>query len=94
MSTLAAIFAALPTWFLPVGWLALLLGWVLGRPATQRVWNKVVVIGIANTTTNTVQQMDASNPPTGDSALSKVGSWCSVVGLVLTLQPLLEKWVK
>lgn len=94
MTTLATISAVLPTWLLPVGWLALLLGWVLCRPATQRVWNKVVVIGIGNTTTNTVHHVEASSPPTGDSALSKVGSWCSVVGLVLTLQPLLEKWLK
>lgn len=94
MSTLATISAALPTWFMPVGWLALLLGWVLGRPATQRVWNKVTVIGIANTTNNNVVQREASSSPAGDSALSKVGSWCSVVGLVLTLQPLLEKWLK
>lgn len=91
MLNLATIFAALPAWVLPVGWLALLLGWVLSRPATQRVWNKVVVIGIANTTNNRVNVYEASSPPSGDSALSKVGSWCSVVGLLLTLPSLLGK---
>ena len=94
MSTLTAIYASIPDWAFALGWLSLLLGWVLARPATQRIWSKVVVIGIANTTTNTVLQNEAASQTAGDSALSKVGSWCSVIGLVLTLQPLLEKWLK
>lgn len=95
MSTLVSITAALPSWFLPLGWLALLLGWALGRPATQRfITNNITVIGIGNTTNNTVLASAPSSASTGDSALSKAGSWASVVGLLLTLLPVLEKWLK
>src|ERR1035437_10375047 len=94
VSTLVAITATLPSWLLPLGWLALLLRWALGRPATQRFFDKVTVIGIANTTTNTVLVSEPSSTSTGDSALSKIGSWASVVGLVLTLLPILKQWLK
>ena len=94
MSTLATVTASLPAWLLPLGWIALLLGWLLGRPAIQRFVNKVTVIGIANTTTNSVSVTEHSNPAHGDSALSKVGNWATIGGLVLTLLPMLKEWMK
>ncbi len=94
MQSLTAFIATLPTWFLPVGWFALLIGWVLGQPATTRFFNKVTVIGFNNTTTNIARQAASSKAAGGDSPLSKVGSWASVVGLVLTLLPMLKDWLK
>lgn len=94
MTTLNPILLSLPSWLLPVGWFALLLGWTLGKPATQRLMNKVTVFGIANTTSNTVAVSEHSSAPTGDTALSKVGSWANVVGLVLTALPMLKEWLK
>jgi hypothetical protein len=94
MSTLTAISAALPSWFLPLGWAFLLLGWALGRPKVQTIIGKVTAIGVNVHVTNTVHPSDAGKLPTGDSPLSKLGSWASLVGLVLALLPMVQSWLK
>ncbi len=85
----------LPGWLFPLGWFALLVGWALGRPTTASIFNKITTIGFNNQVQN---QVAISNAPAtskeGDSALSKAGSWASLVGLVLTLIPLLKDWLK
>lgn len=93
MPTLDALLNTLPNWMLPVGWFALLFGWLLGRPESTRFFNKVTVFGFNNTTTNQVTQSMGQGAG-GDSPLSKAGSWASLVGLVLTLLPLLKDWLK
>ncbi len=90
-----AFLNTLPSWLLPVGWFALLAGWALGRPSTTSFINKVTTIGSHNQVQN---QVSISNAPAagkdGDSALSKASSMASVVGLVLTLIPMLKDWLK
>lgn len=95
MQSLDTLLNILPVWFMPVGWFALLFGWVLSRPATTSLVNKVMVIGFNNHTNNqvsndTTNQHDAS----GESPLSKFGSWASLLGLLLTLLPMLKDWLK
>ena len=95
MSTIAAFFAAPPDWLLPLGWLVLLLGWVLGRPATHRFVNTVRVFGFGNTTTNTVIHSSTSSSPSaggGSSTLTNASSWATVIGLLLTF-PMVKTWL-
>jgi hypothetical protein len=98
MQSLTPLLAALPNWLLPLGWAALLVGWVLGRPAVTQMLNmlnKVTVIGANNTTTNIVNQsVKPAASAGGDSTLSKLSSWATVAGLVLTLLPMLKDWLK
>ena len=63
VTTLAAFFATPPNWLLPMGWLVLLLGWVLGRPATHQFVNKVTVIGFRNTTTKETLNKSTDHTP-------------------------------
>lgn len=96
MSTINAFFAAPPDWLLPMGWLVLLLGWVLGRPATHRFVNKVTVIGFGNTTTNSVTHSHTSSSPSaggGSSSLTNASSWATVIGLLMTLWPTVKPWL-
>lgn len=97
MQTLNTLLNSLPSWILPIGWLALLLGWGLARPATARLLlkNKVAIKGNGNAVTNVVSQnYTLPSGIGGDSSLSKAGSYASLVGLVLTLLPILKDWLK
>ena len=95
MQILNTLFAYLPNWLLPVGWVVLLVGWALGRPTTSSFLNKVSVFGVNNTTVNQVSHEASRRSDTsGDSRLSKAGSWASLMGLVLTLLPMLKDWLK
>lgn len=97
MQTLSTFLSTLPSWILPIGWLALLLGWGLGRPATARLLlkNSVNVKGNGNTVQNTISQHNTTaQNPSGDSSLSKASSFATVAGLVLTLLPMLKDWLK
>jgi hypothetical protein len=97
MQTLHTFLNTLPNWVLPIGWLALLLGWGLGRPATARLLlkNGVNVKGNGNTLYNNVSQKNISPTSSGvDSSLSKASSYATVAGLVLTLLPMLKDWFK
>jgi hypothetical protein len=94
MSTLSNISAALPGWFLPLGWLLLLLGWALGRPKVQTVVGKIIVVGFDINITSTVHHVEAAKDPAGDSPLSKASSWATLVGLLLTLLPMIQAWLK
>lgn len=97
MQTLNTFLSSLPSWVLPIGWLALLLGWGLGRPATARLLlkNSVNVKGNGNTVQSTISQHSTSGQnPSSDSSLSKASSFATVAGLVLTLLPMLKDWLK
>jgi hypothetical protein len=94
LSNLTAFFSASPDWLLPLGWLVLLLGWVLGRPATQRFVNKVSVIGFGNTTTNTVNQTSTTPSAGGTStSLTNASSVATILGLLITLWPVVKPWL-
>ena len=67
------------------------------RKAFMNVVNKTSIKGNNNSVTNTTNQGTQSqvggSGGGGDSALSQWGSWASVVGLGLTLLPLLKEWL-
>jgi hypothetical protein len=76
-----------------VGWFFVLLGWSLQRPSVQNKLSSFTFqIGSGNQSTvsqNLSEQAD-SNSSKGDSPLSMIGSWASLVGLALTIVPLFK----
>ncbi len=94
MPTLVALLASPPIWLPPLGWGLLLLGWAFNRPTTARLFNKVLVIGLGNTTTTEVSYQEAPAAADGESPLAKAGSWASLIGLALTAWPMLKEWLK
>ena len=93
---MAAFLQSIPAWVGAVGWLAVLIGFGLQRKALMNVTHKTSIKGNNNTVTNSTSQGTPSQVGSagkgGDSALSQWGSWASVVGLALTLLPLLKEW--
>ena len=94
---MATFLHSIPAWVGAVGWLAVLLGFGLQRKAFMSVSNKTSIKGNRNSVTNTTNQgtqsqNDSADHGSGDSTLSRWGSWASLVGLVLTLLPLLKEW--
>jgi hypothetical protein len=74
-----------------LGWVLLLLGWLGQRRNVQNWINKVMVIGSHNHVSNQVSY----TPPKPDSTqapalVERIGSWASILGLLLTLWPLLK----
>lgn len=99
MQTFHSLLQTLPDWCFPLGYFCVFLGWLLGRPATTKVVNKASswVVGFGNVTITTNQvagSTGSDDAPHEDSALSRAGSWASLVGLALTLGPLLKDWFK
>ena len=84
---------SMPTWVGAVGWLAVLVGFFMQRKALINVVNKNSFRGDNNVVTNITHQGTPSQSGGGDSALSQWESWASVVGLGLTLLPLLKEWL-
>ena len=83
---------SIPAWVGAVGWLAVLVGFFMQRKALMNVVHKNSFKGNNNVVTNITHQSTPSQSG-GDSALSQWGSWASVVGLGLTLLPLLKEWL-
>lgn len=87
-----ALIQGVPQWVGWLGWVAVLIGFLFQRRAliTQQARSQTSVKGNHNQVTNTTTQtvMEA-----GDSALAQWGSWASIVGLVLTLLPLIKAWI-
>lgn len=93
----------LPPWVGLVGWVALLVGYLLQRQAmrnTVHQSNKAWVAGSGNTTLQTNNANGQVAPPSGqppangqDSALGQAGSWASIVGLGLSLLPFLKTYL-
>lgn len=78
-----------------VGWVAVLVGFLMQR----RAWNNMQarihtsIKGNQNRVTSTINQSVPASEGEGDSQLAKWGSWASVVGLALTLWPLVKGWL-
>ncbi len=75
------------------GWGLIVIGWLLQRPSVQhKLSNFTLQIGSGNQSNVTQVQSNQASPSQGkaDSALSQWGSWASIVGLALTVYPLIN----
>ena len=84
---------SIPAWAGALGWLAVLVGFFMQRKALMNVVNKTSFKGDNNVVNNITHQGTPSQSGGADSTLSQWGSWASVVGLGLTLLPLLKEWL-
>lgn len=86
---------SIPSWVGALGWLAVLIGFRLQRKALINASNKTTIIGGGNTVSNTTNQSthSANADGGGDSLLSLFGNWASLIGLALSLLPLLKDWL-
>lgn len=85
--------SSLPSWLLPLGWVILLLGWILGRPATAGLVNKTTIFGSHNRVLNQISLAQPA-PAQGESGLAKASSWATLLGLALSLLPIAKDWLK
>ncbi len=91
---MSELLGMVPPWLGVVAWMLVLVGFLLQRSALQqksRVHNAIK--GNENQVVNTVHQSVTGSPSQEDSALARWGSWASIVGLVLTLLPLVKAWL-
>lgn len=81
-------------WLGWVGWVALLAGFSMQRKALMNAHVVNRVSGSQNTVNNNIHQTQAApsaqTGQPGESNLAKWGSWASIVGLALTLWPLVK----
>ena len=81
-------------WLGLLGWLVLLAGYFMQRKAWMNAQVVNRVSGSHNTITNTIQQTQAAPPAgagqTGESGLAQWANWATIVGLLLTLWPLVQ----
>jgi hypothetical protein len=76
----------------PLGWVAMLVGFLLQRKALMNVHATTRIKGNQNSVTNNIHQ--TVNDAGGDSGnLARWGSWASIIGLALTLWPLVKPWL-
>lgn len=92
---MGAMLEHVPSWLAWVGWLVVLAGYLMQRRAWVSLQSNVrnTVKGNQNQVTNTVHQSAPASPDGGDSPLGRWGSWASIVGLVLTLLPMVKAWL-
>lgn len=91
---MVALFDHVPSWLSWLGWLFLLAGCLMQRRALNLQSNiRNTVRGSQNQVTNTVHQLAPASPDGGDSPLAQWGSWASIVGLLLTLLPMVKAWL-
>ena len=86
---------SMPQWVGAVGWAAVLIGFLFQRRAIHNIGNQRNT-GLNIGSANQIHQSNegASQPPkSGDSALSQWGSWAYVIGLGLSLLPLLKDYL-
>lgn len=90
-----ALLQHVPSWLGGVGWLVVLAGYLLQRRAVVSLQSRIQnnVKGNQNRVTNTVLQSAPASPGGGDSPLAQWGSWASIVGLFLTLLPMVKAWL-
>lgn len=92
---MGALFEQVPSWLGWLGWFVLFAGYLMQRRALVSLQSSVrnTVKGNQNHVTNTVHQAAPASAEGGDSHLSQWGSWASIVGLVLTLIPMVKAWL-
>lgn len=92
---MSALMQSVPQWLGWLGWLALLVGFLFQRRAwaTQQARTQTNIKGNLNQVTNTTTQSVTEAGSGGDSPLAQWGSWASIVGLVLTLLPMIKAWL-
>lgn len=82
-----------PAWAGLLGWALLLLGFLLQRQALRigiNAGHRAANIGAGNSIVQTGDIAVQTPPPPAESALSRWGSWASIVGLVFTVWPLVK----
>jgi hypothetical protein len=80
-----------------IGWVCVLLGWLLQRPSVQKKLSNVILqIGSGNQSSVVQTQTNKtdSSPIKADSPLAKASSWATIAGLAATIYPLLAPLVK
>ena len=87
------ILSSLPSWLLPLGWIILLAGWILGRPATAGLVNKITIFGSHNRVQTQISVAQPA-PAQGESGLAKAASWATLLGLALSLLPMAKDLLK
>lgn len=92
---MGTLFQGVPPWVGVLGWLVVLVGYLMQRRAWINMQARIqtTVKGNQNQVTNTVNQSVPASGGEGDSPLAQWGSWASIVGLVLTLLPLVKAWM-
>lgn len=90
-----ALLRQVPAWLGVVGWLVVLAGYLLQRQAVVSLQSRIQnnVKGNQNQVTNAVLQSAPASQGGGDSPLAQWGSWASIVGLFLTLLPMVKAWL-
>lgn len=90
-----ALISNAPVWLGVLGWLLLLVGFLLQKKAlvNQTMRTQTSIKGNFNVTNNNSIQSASSPTPGGDSTLSKLGSWASLFGLALSVLPLIKSWL-
>lgn len=75
-----------------LGWPLLLVGFLLQKKAlvNQTMHTKTNVKGDSNSINNNISQSVSSPNSGGDSTLSKWGNWATLIGLALTLWPVIQ----
>jgi hypothetical protein len=77
-----------------LGWVALLAGFSMQRKALMNANVVNRVSGSQNTVTNNIHQTHSAAPgEPHESRLAKSASWATLVGLALTLWPLVKPWL-
>lgn len=92
---MGALFQGVPQWVGLLGWLVVLVGFLMQRRAWTNMQARIQtsIKGNQNQVNNTVHQSVPASSGDGDSPLAQWGSWASIVGLVLTLLPLVKAWM-
>jgi len=90
-----ALIEHVPSWVGWLGWLGMLVGYIMQRRALVSLQSRIqnVIHGNQNQVTNTVNQSLPASSGGGDSLLAQLSSWATIVGLLLTLLPLIKAWL-
>lgn len=92
---MSALIEHVPSWLGWLGWLVVLVGHLMQRRALVGFQSRIqsTVQGNQNQVTNTVNQSTSASSAEGDSLLAQWSSWATIVGLFLTLLPMIKAWL-
>lgn len=90
-----ALIQGVPQWVGWLGWVAVLIGFLFQRRALviQQARSQTRVKGNHNQVTNSTTQTVMEAGGGDDSPLAQWGSWASIVGLILTMLPMVKVWL-
>lgn len=92
---MSALIEHVPSWLGWLGCLGVFVGYLMQRRALVSLQSRIqnTIQGNQNQVTNTVNQSTPALTAGENSPLVQWSSWATIVGLLLTLLPLIKAWL-